>query len=723
MLQLRPTFSESWYRVVNLKPRLRPSAQVSRQYYKGERWYIVRDPAGNQYHRLSDTAYRFVGLLDGSRTVGECWDLVGGQLEDDAPTQPEVIQILSQLYAANLIETDISPDATVLLRRHKVQMQRKMQGRLMNLLFPRIPLWDCDKFLVRWMPVMRHLLSKWGALGWFIVVIAALVVVLPRYSGPDGLKEAAKNAIDPKNWLWLWATVVFIKFIHECGHAFACRRFGGEVHEMGIMFLVFIPTPYVDASSAWAFPSKWPKIFVGAAGMIVEIFFAAICAFVWANTSPQTLINQLSYNAMLFASVSTILFNANPLLRYDGYYMLSDYLEIPNLQQKSREYMFGLIKRHVFRIKSQQPLPPPWQRAQLLIYGILSTIYRVFIGILIIVLVAFQVPILGVLMALAGVVTWIIAPIIKLLKYLLLDPEIHRKRGRAWAFTGAVAAALVILLGLIRFPMGIYADGIVEPAEKEIVRADSPGFVRDIRVHDNQVVRKGDVLLILADDELDAEIARREADLKRLIAQRDKARVNSPSDMQIAEIGIAFNTENLKDLIRRRDGLTLRAPIDGYVVAPQLRQLQGRYLQKGDELAMVVELDRLYVYAAIDQTDAALLFGNTKSTEVRLVGRPHQVLYADHAVAFPGAVSRVRDRTLTQIGGGNIPVDQSDPSGTKTAIKPFELRAELVNPDRQYIPGQRAYVRVILDNQPIGYQALRRFLQVLQAKAGSSKWL
>ena len=135
MLQLRPTFSESWYRVVGLKPKLRGTAQISRQYYRGERWYVVRDPAGNQFHRLSDAAYRFVGLLDGRRTVGEAWDLVGGQLADDAPTQPEVIQILSQLYAANLVETDIPPDATVLLRRHKQLVKRQMQGRLMNVLF------------------------------------------------------------------------------------------------------------------------------------------------------------------------------------------------------------------------------------------------------------------------------------------------------------------------------------------------------------------------------------------------------------------------------------------------------------------------------------------------------------------------------------------------------------------------------------------------------------
>src|SRR3984957_19011803 len=194
MLQLRPTFSESWYRVAELKPKLRAGAQVSRQYYRGDRWYVVRDPAGNQFHRLSDAAYRFVGLLDGSRSVGEAWDLVGGQLADDAPTQPEVIQILSQLHAANLLEANITADATVLLRRHKQLKKRQLQGRLMNVLFPRIPLWDPDRFLCKWMPVMRVILSKLGWLVWFIAIFSAGFVLAPRW---NELKGAASNAIDP----------------------------------------------------------------------------------------------------------------------------------------------------------------------------------------------------------------------------------------------------------------------------------------------------------------------------------------------------------------------------------------------------------------------------------------------------------------------------------------------------------------------------------------------
>src|SRR5450432_3057909 len=383
MLQLRPTFSESWYRVVTLKPKLRGTAQISRQYYRGERWYVVRDAASNQYHRLSAAAYKFVGLLDGTRTVGEAWDLVGGQLADDAPTQPEVIQILSQLYAANLLETDITPDATVLLRRHKQMVKRKIQGRLMNVLFPRIPIWDPDQFLKRWLPVARVLFSKLGALIWLVVVVSALATVLPQ---SQQLRSAANHALDLQhNWeniFLLYGTFVAIKLLHELGHAFACRRFGGECHELGIMLLVLVPTPYVDASTAWSFPSKWQRVFVGAAGMIVELFAASICAIIWCATNHDAypLFSQLLYNAMFVASVSTIIFNANPLLRYDGYYILSDLLEIPNLAQRGKDYLYYLVKKYAWNVRfARNPAHGPSEKFWLFVYAIASFVMRIFV--------------------------------------------------------------------------------------------------------------------------------------------------------------------------------------------------------------------------------------------------------------------------------------------------------------------------------------------------------
>jgi putative peptide zinc metalloprotease protein len=613
MSNLRPTFHESWYRVADLRARLRSSTQISRQHYRGERWYVVRDPAGNQYHRLSSAAYRFVGLLDGSRTVSEAWDTAGGVLADDAPTQPEVVQILSQLHAANLLEADITADAGVLLRRHKQMMKRRVQGRLMNVLFPRIPLWDLDKFLVRWLPVMRLFLSKFGAVLWLAVVISAVAALVPEW---DRLKTAASFSIEPQNWPWLWATFCIIKLIHELGHAFSCRRFGGEVHELGIMFLVFVPAPYVDASSAWSLPSKWQRMFVGMGGMIFELFVAGICAFIWKYTDPTSLVSKLAYNTMFIASVTTILFNANPLLRYDGYYILSDLLEIPNLRQKSMEYSMGLLKRHVFRIKSPIPLPPPGQRVWLFLYAVSSGIYRVFVGIMIILVVTNQVPVLGVLMAIGGVVTWLVVPIFKILNYLLLQPELHRKRGRAIIFSAAVAAALVVLIGLIKFHVHFEVTGIVEPLQKVTLRSRTPGFVDTIAVNDGQQVRAGQVLITCYDKSLDTDILKINSDIKGLQSQIQQGMFLDDKERRQKEITLTERQKELARDVRQRDDLTIKAPFDGLVVAPMIKQLKGRYLHQGEEVATVIQYDSLLIRGTVDQADAGLLFSREQATNL-----------------------------------------------------------------------------------------------------------
>lgn len=726
MLQLRPTFSESWYRVVGLKPKLRGTAQISRQYYRGERWYVVRDAANNQFHRLSDAAYRFVGLLDGSRTVGDAWDLVGGQLADDAPTQPEVIQILSQLYAANLVETDIPPDASVLLRRHKKQVQRRLQGKLMNVLFPRIPIWDCDRFVCRWMPVVRTLFSKIGAIIWLVVVLSAIVALTPHWAD---LKVAARDAIDiSSNWeraIYLWAVFVIIKFIHECGHAFGCRRFGGEVHEMGIMFLVFVPTPYVDASTAWAFSNKWARMFVGAAGMIVELFVASICAFIWlATKDSNSLVSQLSYNAMLIASVSTVVFNANPLLRYDGYYILSDYLEIPNLQMRSREYLLGLIKRHIFRIKPVQPLPPPGQRVLLFVYGLLSSCYRVFVGIMIILVVTYSVPVVGVLMAIGGVITWLVVPVVKLFKYLTIEPELHRKRGRAWAFSLATACVAVLLVGYVSFPRSIYASGIVEPAERNVIHAVWPGWVRKIVAKDGQKMAKGDVILICENPDVDTEISVNQSYVAETEIRITQAKVREPAQVAIEESRLILYQKALADAQQRKEEMTIRATIDGQLIAPQLINMQDQYVQRGTEVGTVASIDTLLINATLDQKDAierAFIASDTE-TEVRLVGRPGLTLHAQSVHVLAGTLPELPHARESRAGGGDIPTDPKDQTGTKALVPQFRIQAIVKNNDGIYQPGQGAWVRVKLDSDPLFYRWRDRFLQLVNSRS-SSKWI
>jgi len=730
MIQARPTFSESWYRVAALRPRLRCGAQISRQFHRGERWYVVRDPAGNQYHRLSDPAYCFVGLLDGRRTIEEAWDLVGGHLADDAPTQPEVIQILSQLYAANLLETNVPPDALTLLRRHKDQVKRKMQGRLMNVLFPRIPIWDPDTFLKRWMPLAELVFSWLGVIVWLAVVIFAAATLAPRWNdGPGSLKASASDAINPSNWLYLWAVFICIKAIHELGHAFACRRFGGECHELGLMLLVFVPTPYVDASSAWAFPSRWKRIFVGAAGMIVEIFVAAICSILWRNINETAypLLHQLLYNAMFIASVSTVMFNANPLLRYDGYYILSDLLEIPNLRQKSSDYTLGLVKQHIFKIKPTQPLPPPGQRVWLALYSVLSAIYRLFIGLAIVVLVTFRVPILGVLMAIGGIITWAGVPVYKTVRYLTLDPELHRKRTRASIFCAAAAAAVILLIGVIPFRVYVQAVGFLEPNQRFVLTAPYDGFVRRIVAHDGQWLHKGDVILVADNMRLDAEIRKFQAELAESQAQQRLA--DSKNDMleytTAVEDAKALG-EQLDSDIKYQDSLTIRAPIDGQLVAPDLAQLQGSFLANGKtEIGMVATLNDLRVKAILDSNDAELPFQaadlSKVENQVRFVSDLGTVLHARNVKPFPGAVGEVNP-SFGPAGGGDLDMDPKDPKASHPKVPQFLIEMSVDNPGNKYIAGQRAYVRFTLERRPLIWQWMRRFWQIIQVH-DSGKWI
>ena len=720
MLQLRPTFSESWYRVAGLKAKLRPSAQISRQFYRGDRWYVVRDPAGNQFHRLSDAAYRFVALLDGRRTVQEAWDLCGGQLADDAPTQPEVIHILSQLHAANLLEADITPDSAVLLKRYKQMQKRQWQGRMMNILFPRIPLWDPDSFLNRWMPIMRLLLSPFGVILWLALVMSAIFYLVPEWGR---LRASVEHSMDPGNWIYLWAVFVLIKLVHELGHAFMCRRFGGEVHELGVMFLVLIPAPYVDASTAWSFRSRWQRMLVGGAGMIFELFIAAIAAFVWLNTAPGELVNQLAYNTMFIASVTTIVFNINPLLRYDGYYMLSDFWEIPNLRQKSTEYALGLLKRHVFRVKSPMPLPPPMQRLWLFLYAVASSIYRVFIGIMIIVVVAYRVPILGALMALGGVVTWLVVPVFKTARYLAIEPELHRKRGRATVFTAVVAAAIVVLVGLVPFASHIDSQGIVEPGVKDVVKVAEEGTVVAIKVHDGDHVKAGQVLVVMEDKPLAAQLEESKAHLNVLEKSKQQAVVSNQNDRIMFDSQIEAIQTELAEYRRRLEKLTVRATMDGEVIAPLLNEKLGMYLPRGSEIATLAQTNTVLVRANIDQRDYEwVLKSRRKQALIWLVSQWDQTLYGQDVLFLPASNPELVHRSLGFGGGGVNEVDPRDQSGKRAKTPQFEMQIRLNNDGGGVLPGQRAFVRCSLDKEPLAMQWATRFWQLLQSQ-GDPQWL
>ena len=324
-------YSPSWYRVAELQPRLRSHVRIHRHHYRGDLWYVLEDRVSRKVHRFNPVAHYLIGLMDGRRTVQEIWDNAITKFGDDAPTQEEMIRLLGQLHSSEVLQTEVTPDLAELMRRAKRSTRKTWLQNLMSPLSIRIPLFDPDSALERWLPWYRPLFGWFGACLWCAVVGTALFAGASHWR--ELTEDITSHALAPQNLVIMWLTFPVLKLLHEFGHACATKAWGGEVHEMGVMLLVLMPIPYVDASAASAFRQTSHRATVGAAGMIVELFVAAIALLLWLEIEPG-IVRAVLYNVMLIAGISTVVFNANPLLRYDGYYILADLIQIPNLRAR-----------------------------------------------------------------------------------------------------------------------------------------------------------------------------------------------------------------------------------------------------------------------------------------------------------------------------------------------------------------------------------------------------
>lgn len=721
----RPTFSESWYRVANLRPMLRPTVQVYRQHFRGRMWHVLQDPTSNQYFRLNSPAYHFVAMLDGKRTVAEVWRICNEQLGDNAPTQGEVIQLLGQLYTSNLLSAELPPDAENLLKKYHKRRVREVQGYIMNLLFIRIPLIDPDHFLDRWVGIFGRIFTKFGLAIWLALISAGVYFVIGRIGE---LADRASNIFDPSNLILLYIAIVITKVFHEFGHAFACKRFGrsaggGEVHVMGVMFLVFMPLPYVDASSAWAFRNKWHRVIVGAAGMYVELAIASIAAIIWANTLVGSTVHAVCYNIMFIASVSTILFNGNPLLRYDGYYILSDLLEAPNLAQRSKEYLYYLVKRYLWSVKqARNPAQTPGERGWLVFYGIASTVYRIFIFSIILLYLTNRLPkplaIVAIIFGAVAAFTWICVPLGKFIHYLATNSELTRVRQRAVATTIIFIITIITGMGFISAPDHCKVEGIVEPIDLSIVHAEEDGFVVDFLPSGQRVTPDGPVLLRCVNPNLTAQREQLLAERRRLQARLRIARTKEPAAVQILTEQIATLDEKIHRVEKRLSLLNLHAPIEGMWVSPKIERYRGGYVHRGDKIGMVAGLDNVLIRAVANQQVAAMLVSEAyKNVEIRLKGRPGVHFAGRIARILPAGSKRLPSSALGYAAGGSMQTAPDDPHGTKSMERFFEIH---IIPERServdLMTGQRVVVRFDMPAKPLLAQWWRSLLQVIQRR-------
>ncbi len=728
----RPTFSESWYRVAQLTPRLRSTVQIHRQHYRGQRFHVLQDPSSNQFFRLNEPAYQFVGLLDGRRSVAEAWDICNDQLGDAAPTQGETIQLLGQLYTSNLLHAELPPDAEGMFKRHRKRVQREVRGYLTNLLFIRIPLFDPDRALNRLLPVFGWVFSWVGLLLWFMLCGTGIYVLTGRW---DELVDQSQNILNPEHLPLLLVSFWIIKVFHEFGHGLACKKFGrqagsgGEVHTMGLMFLVFTPLPYVDTSSAWALPSKWQRSLICAAGMLVELAIASVAAIIWANASPGTL-RAICYNVMFIASVSTLLFNANPLLRYDGYYILSDLIEIPNLSQRAKQYLYYLVKRYVWAVRNpRNPANTVGERVWFVFYGIASTVYRVFICIRILLFVTDRLPeqfkVFGAAMGAAAAVTWVLVPLGKLIHYLATSNELARTRLLAVTTTVLVFAAAIGSVVLIPVSDNVRVEGFLDPADQVVIHARTPGRVVGY-LPTGRAVQVGDVLVTAESEqlrhELAGQLARREHLTLRLDQARQQAVYDTTKRVEIDkhQADLATLDQAIATTRRQIDELTTRSPIAGTWIAPRMEDLQAAQLKTNQTVGMVSTVDDMVIRALADQDAAPQIqayLAQIERVDVRLKGNPDVETRAEILRILPAGSQQLPSQAMGYAGGGAIATDPNDPKGLTAAENVVEIRLRAQPRDGvRFWPRQRVVCRFHLPSKPLAYQWARTLRQLFLRK-------
>ena len=704
-------FSPSWYRVNSLKPRIRGHVDIHRHMYRGQLWYVLEDHATGKFQRFSPAAHQMIGIMDGELTVEEIWQAGRARLGEDAPTQDEMIRLLSQLHAIDVLQSDVTPDILELFNRFEKRQNVKWKQNIRNPLAMRFPVFDPDRFLTRFAPVVRPLFGWQGAVLWLILVIIGLV--LTGFHWPELTENVSDHILAPKNLILLWLIFPFLKALHEFGHAFAIKIRGGEVHEMGMMFLVLTPIPYVDASAANGFTSKWERMLVGAIGIGVELFIASIALLVWVNVEPGA-VRAVAYNVILIAGLSSLLFNGNPLLRYDGYYILADLLEIPNLGPRGTQYVGYLFQHYLFGVPDAEPPPSSsGERAWFVAYTVSSFAYRILIYIGIIQFIAGKFLTIGLLLALWAAVTMMVFPIVKTSKFLFSSPRLGHKRKRAIVVSGAGVAVLLAVVLLVPLPLSTVVEGVVWLPEESFVRARTEGFVEQMLAAPGSPVKPGVLLVQSSDPLLPARIKALEAELKELQIQYDVKERTDRVEALVTKDEIEQVKQQLQHARIKADELTIYSRADGTFFAQTAQDLPGRFFKRGEVVGYVLNDSSISARVAVSQSDVDLVRKRTRGVKIRLPEKITTTLPSSVIREVPAGTEHLPARVLSQAGGGEVAVDPRDEKGVKAFQKVFLFDVQMPSQVSLFNVGGRVYVRFDHGFEPLAWRWYRAVRQLL----------
>lgn len=689
-------------RLGSVRVGLRADLEVTRHLFRGQPFYIVRDPLTFQSQRLTQADYAVFVAIDAGRSLAEVFAglVARGRMQADHAEQ--FYQFVLDLHRLGFLRLPLSDDK-LLYRRFKARERLGREAKFKGLLFLRIPLWQPDAFLERTVSYVRPLFSRTFFVLWLLLILSAGYVAARNW---DELVEPLQGLLLARNLPLMWLTLIVLKVLHEFGHAYACKHYGGHVPEMGAFLILFTPCAYVDASACWGFTRKRERLVVCLGGMFVESIIAGLAVFVWAATEPS-LVHSVAYNVIFLASVVTALFNINPLMRFDGYYILGDLVEIPNLRQRATQHLMQTLKRVLLGLR--QPREPgdrrqPWV---LLAYGIAAGVYRVTLLIAIVAILASKAFVIGVSLGLAMLVSTLFRTSRRLIRYLWHSEETAGVRGRAVAVGVLGLTLLPAGLVWVPIPSHVHAPAMVTSEGEAVLRVKTPGFLVSASVEPGQEVNAGSMLYELVNESILETAAEARGNLRAAELRRDAFREFEPVRVQQEDAQIVFFQRALVAASERLGGLSVAAPRSGRVIECLRDYDVGRYLREGDPIGLIA--------SGVWRVRAVLTEEQLGRTRLELGDRVEFRPAGGASGAMTGTISRIAPAgsrgvddldPLTHLGGGDIAVDPV----TKAAAQPyFELTIDLSEADTAALRyGMTGVVSVAATAEPVAKSVGRR---------------
>ena len=476
--------------------------------------------------------------------------------------------------------------------------------------------------------------------------------------------------------------------------------------------MAFMPIPYVNASASASFPDKHRRIVVGAAGIMVEMFLAAFALFIWLRVETG-IISAIAYNVMIIGGVSTLLFNGNPLLKFDGYYILSDLIDMPNLAKRASSYYGYLNKRYLFGIKDMEsPVDDTGERRWLTFYGAGAFCYRLIIIFTILMFVASKFFFFGVLFAIWAGISQIFLPIVKQAILLYKDPRIQQQKRRAITTIASTVLAFIVFLFVLPFPYQKTEEGVIWLPENARIRAGSEGFIQELLVKPDSMVTAGSPIIQTSDPLLKTKIKLLKSEYRELNARYYAVRKSDRVEAQIIREQIDNAKAKLKDAQQRISVLTITTPVSGKIFIPEATDLPGRFLKQGDIVAYILDFSAPTVRVAIPQSDIGLIREHTQDVSVKITDSLFETYTATIKREVPTGSMQLPSSVLGTTGGGQISVNQSDKSGNTALEQIFQLDLALPDNAKVHHANQRVFVQFDFGGEPLAFQWYQTFRQL-----------